>query len=154
MATNVYLMGVENGDWPLLTNQQRLDFTEQMALTAILQVNDELHVECNVTVKYQKRIVQFFSSQRNVQKLWEKFELQQALVDGRLSPERIVANMLGDIDLSYGQKSTLESYAVIAITEAKGKRYNLARTLRFVHRFVQARPVFREIQERSRMVQS
>ena len=122
VATDAYLLAVEKGDVPLLITQQRLDFTERLAWMAILDVDDEPNDCDNLTAEYQKRIEHFFAPEKAVLKLWKKFELDQAVVDGRLSPGRIIADLLGDIHLPYGEKSALETYAVIAIAEAKKKR--------------------------------
>lgn len=154
VATDAYLVAVENGRLPLLATQQRLDFTEQMAWAAVMNVDGEANECHNLTAEYQKRIEHFFASKRTVLRLWKKFEFQQAEADGRLSPERIIADLLGDTDVPYGQKSTLETYAVIAIEEARRNRYDLARTIRSVRSFVQARPLFLEIRERSEVAQT
>jgi hypothetical protein len=154
VATDAYLLAVENGDLPLLATQQRLDFTEQMAWAAVMNVDGEANECRNLTAEYQKRIEHFFSSNRTVLRLWKKFEYQQAEVDGRLSPQRIIADLLGDVHLAYGQQSTLETYAVIAIQEAKKNKYDLTRTLRFVRKFVQARPLFVEIRDRFEVAQA
>jgi hypothetical protein len=65
-------------------------------------------------------------------KAYKEFEIEQANLAGILKPSKLVDDLLDGANLDYKQKSTLESYAVIALKKARELGYSLSEMLDYV----------------------
>ncbi len=142
VATSRYLSCVENGDIPLLSTKHRLEFVESLVKSAIFAIDAVPNEKSNLTREYQRRVKRYFSSRSNVLKLWRQFEVKLAIKEGRLSPERLVDDFLGDTDISYGERSALSSYAQRVIQASMAKNRSLDQIIRNVNSRLKSAPPF------------
>ena len=82
--------------------------------------------------QYRARVDAYFSNPLIFTKAYKEFEIEQAKQAGLLEPSKIVDDLLDGANLDYKQKSTLESYAVIALKKAKDLGYSLSEMLDYV----------------------
>jgi hypothetical protein len=145
VAVNSYLLAVERNDIPLLNPELRTIFIEKMIARAVLHIDSSPVKARKKDKAYQARIRMFFNNPQNVLAIWRVFEIKEAEADGRLSPEKIVGDLLEGKEATYAQKSTLESYAVNALNKAKAKGLSLSMILNSTRQALQRTPVYRQI---------
>jgi hypothetical protein len=146
-AMDTYMLAVEDGQIPCLSTECRLRFVEKLVTAAALAASDKASDKKpeRVSEDYRKCVDAFLRSEENVRKLWVKFELAEAEAGGSLSPQKIVKDILQDRQLSYGQTSTLESYAARAIAAAKAKGYSLPKIVRSARSAVTCSSAYRQL---------
>ncbi len=142
VATSRYLRMVEDGHIPLLPTQQREAFVEQLVTKAIFAIDATPNEKKNLTREYQRRIKRYFASRSNILKLYREFEVNQAIKDGRLSPERLVDDFLNGTKVTYAQRSELASYAQRVIVTSMEKKRNLDQIIRNVNTRLKSAPPY------------
>lgn len=148
VATSKYLSLVENGDIPLLPTRQRQAFVEQLVKMAIFAIDATPNEKKNLTREYERRIKRYFASRSNILRLYRQFEVNQAIKDGRLSPERLVDNFLNGTKVTYAQRSELSSYAQRVIVASMEKRRSLDQIVRNVNARLKSAPPYLKIVEK------
>ena len=81
-------------------------------------------------------------------RLYRQFEVNQAIKDGRLSPERLVDNFLNGTKVTYAQRSELSSYAQRVIVASMEKRRSLDQIVRNVNARLKSAPPYLKIVEK------
>jgi len=142
VATARYLTCVEDGDIPLLATKQRKAFVEHMVKSAIFAIDATPNKNNNLTREYQRRVKRYFASRSTVLNHWRRFEVQLAVKEGRLSPERLVDDFLKGMPISYGQRSALASYAQRVIQASIAKNRSLDQIIRNVNRRLKTAPPY------------
>lgn len=144
-ALETYILAVENNLIPCLPTHQRLRFVETMISVVTLHMSDKPGSKKKASEEYKRKVSDFFAQESVVIKLYKKFEIAEAEADGRLSPERIVNELLVNKQANYGQKSELQTYALNAIQKAKTKGHDLSKIINSTRQAVRRTSVYRDI---------
>ncbi len=142
VATARYLTCVEEGAIPLLSTQQRKAFVEYLVKSAIISIDATPNDKKNLTREYQRRVKRYFAPRSNMMRLWRNFEVKLALKEGRLSPERLVDDFLDGMEISYGQRSALASYAQRVIASSMANNCSPDQIVRNVNARLKSAPPY------------
>ena len=136
-ATECYLdfvfTSLHEGNKVLLyPKAKRITLISNLARGAIVACDKNPTEDEMSSKQYRARVDAYFSNPLIFTKAYKEFEIEQAKQAGLLEPSKIVDDLLDGANLDYKQKSTLESYAVIALKKAKELGYSLSEMLDYV----------------------
>ena len=144
-ALETYLIAVEASLIPLLPTDQRLRFVERLTSAAAIQAEGKPNLKKKASKEYKDEVTAYFANLNTVLKIWKRFEINQAEIDGRLSPERIVFELTAERETTYSQRSALQTYALNAINSALERGYDLTKILNCTRQAVRQSPVYRSL---------
>ena len=120
----------------LENNETVTSYHENQRIALIAKLTQEAVVACDDEPLdgsvFKARVKARFAKPEIFAKAYKEFEIVQAKQAGLLEPSKIVDDLLDGADLNYMQKSTLESYAVIALKKARELGYSLSEMLDYV----------------------
>jgi hypothetical protein len=111
------------------SKDQRKSLIAKLTREAVLACDHEPTNQSKFIVNVDTR----FANPEVFLKAYKEFEIEQAKLAGLLEPSKLVDDLTVGIDLNYKQKSTLESYAIVALYKSKELGHCLAEMLDYVY---------------------